>query len=283
MGRAKVLQLSNRGWQAAVVLLGVFVWPHAAWASLRLFMKDGSYQVVSTYEVHGERVRYYSVERSEWEEVPVKQVDFAATQRAQEEEKAAAKKNVEEAKEIQQQRFEKPIEQGLEVAPGIHLPSEDGIYTVEGLRLVRLVESAGEMVTDKKRAAMVLAVPVPLLKARSLLVLDGAKAVVRISTRQPAFYVQSAEGLGSKLDLLRVRQGRDSRVVEQVEAGRAGVGKPTEHDTKVPLQLTQISPTLCKLTPTQPLDPGEYALGELVQDRHLDLWDFGLDTSRDWK
>src|ERR1035441_6137434 len=105
MGRAKVPHLSNRGWWVAAVLLGVLVWPHETWASLRLFMKDGSYQVVSTYEVHGERVRYYSVERWEWEEVPVKQVDFAATQRAHEEEKAAAKKNVEEAKEIQQQRF----------------------------------------------------------------------------------------------------------------------------------------------------------------------------------
>jgi len=283
MGGVGVSHLSNRRWCAVALLLGVLVWPHEAWASLRLFMKDGSYQTVSTYEVHGDRVRYYSVERSEWEEVPTKQVDFPATQRAQEEEKAAAKKNLDEAKEIEQQRFEKPVEQGLEVAPGIHLPSEDGIYTVEGLRLVRLVESAGEMVTDKKRAAMALAVPLPLLKGRALIVLDGAKAAVRISTRQPAFYVQSAEGLGAKIDLLRVKQGRESRVVEQLETGRAGTAKSIEQHTKVPLERAQISPTLCKLTPAQPLDPGEYAFGELVQDRYMDLWDFGLDTSRDWK
>jgi hypothetical protein len=274
--------LNRSGW-AAVLLLGVLLWPPATWASFRLFMKDGSYQVVSTYEVHGDRVRYYSVERSEWEEVPTQQVDFAATQRAQEEEKATQKKNIDEAKEIEQQRFDKPVEQGLEVAPGIHLPTEDGIYTVEGLRLVRLVESEGEMVTDKKRAAMVLAVPLPLVKARSLLVLDGPKAVVRIGTRQPVFYVQSAEGLGPKLDLLHVKQGRGSRVVEQVEAGRAGKGTPTEQRTTVPLKRTQISPTLYKLKPTQALDPGEYAFGEPVQDRHLDLWDFGIDASRDWK
>jgi hypothetical protein len=273
----------NRGWWVIALLLGMLVLPHATWASLRLFMTDGTYQVVSTYEVHGDRVRYYSVERSDWEEVPTSQVDFPATKRAQEEEKATAKKNVEAAKELEQQRFDKPPEDGLEVAPGIHLPSEDGIYTVEGLRLVRLIESAGEVVTDKKRAAMVLAMPLPLVKARSLVVLEGPKAVVRISTPQPTFYVQSLEGLGSKLELLRVKQGKDSRVVEQVEAGRAGIGKPSEQHSTVPLERTQISPSLYKLKPTQPLDPGEYAWGEPIQDRHLDVWDFGLDNSRAWK
>ncbi|MBZ5672394.1 MAG: hypothetical protein LAO04_22065 [Acidobacteriia bacterium] len=260
------------------LLLGALCVPRQAWASVKLFMKDGSYQLVSTYEVHGDRVRYYSLERAEWEEMPAALVDFDTTRRAQEEEKATAKKQLEEAKEIQQQRFEKPPDQGVEVAPGIRLPSEDGIYTVEGLRLVRLAQSSGEIVTDKKRTALVLAVPVPLLKARSLVVLDGGKAAVRLSTPQPAFYVQSADGLGAKLELLRVKPAKDSRVVEQVDAGRAGIGKATELRAAVPLERTQISPVLYKLKPTQPLEPGEYALGELVQEKlNLDVWDFGLD------
>ncbi len=264
---------------AGALLLGALFVPREAWASVKLFMKDGSYQLVSTYEVHGDRVRYYSVERSEWEEMPTALVDFDATRRAQEEEKATVKKELEEAKEIQQQRFEKRPDQGMEVAPGIRLPGEDGIYTVEGLRLVRLAQSSGEIVTDKKRAALVLAVPVPLLKARSLVVLDGGKAAVRLSTPQPAFFVQSADGLGAKLELIRVKPAKDSRVVEQVDAGRAGIGKATEVRAAVPLERTQISPVLYKLKPTQPLEPGEYALGELVQEKlNLDVWDFGLDT-----
>jgi hypothetical protein len=263
---------------AGALLLGMLLVPREAWASFKLMMKDGSYQLVSTYEVHGDRVRYYSLERSEWEEMPTELVDFDATQRAQEEEKATAKKELEEAKEIQQQRFEKPPDTGLQVAPGIRLPGEDGIYTVEGLRLVRLVQSSGELVTDKKRAALVLAVPVPLLKAHSLVVLDGAKAAVRLGSPQPAFYVQSADGLGAKLQLIRVKPAKDSRVVEQVDAGRAGIGKATEVRAAVALERTQISPALYKLKPTQPLEPGEYALGELVQEKlNLDVWDFGLD------
>jgi len=259
-------------------VLSALAMPQEAWASLKLFMKDGSYQVVSSYEVHGDRVRYYSLERSEWEEVPTDQVDFTATQRAQDEEKTAAKKHIEDAKEIQQQRFEKPVNQGLEVAPGIRLPSEDGIYTVEGLRLVRMVQSAGEVVTDKRRAALALAVPVPLMKARSLVVIDGVKAAIRLSNPQPEIYVQSADGLGAKIELLRVKTTKELRVVEQVEAARGADGKATEQRTTVPLERTQISPNLYKLKPVLPLEAGEYVMGEIIQEKlQLDLWDFGLD------
>jgi hypothetical protein len=40
-------------------------------ANLRLYLKDGGYQVVREYQVQSDRVRFYSVERSEWEEVPL--------------------------------------------------------------------------------------------------------------------------------------------------------------------------------------------------------------------
>jgi hypothetical protein len=77
--------------------------------------------------------------------------------------------------------------------------------------------------------------------------------------------------------LISVKVAKESRVVEKVEAGRAGIGQPSEVRAAVQLERTQLGPGLYRLKPLQPLDPGEYALGELVQQKlSLELWDFGV-------
>ena len=52
-----------------------------AGAADRLYLKDGDYQLVREYQVQPDRVRYYSTERSEWEEIPLELVDLERTKK----------------------------------------------------------------------------------------------------------------------------------------------------------------------------------------------------------
>jgi hypothetical protein len=263
---------------AIALLLGLLQSQNSLAATTKLYMTDGSYQIVSSYEVHGDRVRYFSVERAEWEEVPTSLVDFDATKRNQEEEKAADKKLVEEAKETEKERFYKAPNQGFETASGLRLPGDDGIFTVDGKRVIRMVQMSSEVVTDKKRAAMMLAVPLPVVKAKSLVVLDGAKAAIRLNDPMPVFYVQSSSGLGTKLELVHLKPGKESRIVEDIETARGKNGQSTEDRATIAIERKQLATNLYSLRPLQPLEAGEYVLGEVVDDKlSLDVYDFGFE------
>src|ERR1700726_1982 len=91
----------------------------------RLILKDGSYQLVTKYETKGERVRYLSAERNEWEELPSSLVDWPATEKY--EKNRAAGAAVPEAVELDKQA-ETELEGGEaalpQVAPGLRLPED---------------------------------------------------------------------------------------------------------------------------------------------------------------
>ena len=44
----------------------------------KLILKDGNFQLVREYARNGERVRYFSLERGAWEEIPASMIDWAA-------------------------------------------------------------------------------------------------------------------------------------------------------------------------------------------------------------
>src|SRR5271166_5908184 len=98
----------------------------------RLILKDGSYQLVTKYEVKGDRVRYYSSEREDWEELPNSLVDWPATEKFEKDRAAAAAtpEAVQLDKEIEHDR---ELEQAQlpQVAPGLRLPEDSGVFLLD--------------------------------------------------------------------------------------------------------------------------------------------------------
>jgi hypothetical protein len=263
---------------AVVALAGLMLCPLLLnAAAIKLFLKDGSYEMVKSYEVQGDRVRYYSLDRSDWEEIPKSLVDFGATQRAEAAKKVEQAKQLKAAEELQNQRFEIPANNGYQIGPGIRLPGNGGVYAFDGARVIHLIQDPAKVVTDKKRIALIMVMPGPLLKKQALVVLQGAKAAVRITVAQPVFYVEDTDNWAMRAQLLPLTQRKDSRVVEKIQSG-IGLGKSGEKRTDIPLERKQLAAGVFELKPLQPLDSGEYALGELLDEKlNIAVWDFGID------
>ena len=262
---------------AVVGLAGLMLSPLPLMAAIKLFLKDGSYELVKSYEVKGDRVRYYSLESSDWEEMPKSLVDFEATERAESEKKAEQAKQLKAAEELQSQRFEIPANNGYQIKPGVRLPANGGVYAYDGMRVIQLIQDQAKVVTDRKRIALIMVMPGPLLKKQALVVLPGDKAAVRITIPDPVFYIEDTDNWPMRALLVPLKEKKDSRVVEKIQSG-IGLGKSGEKRTDIPLERKQLAAGVYELKPLQPLDSGEYALGEMIEQKlNISVWDFGVD------
>ena len=114
----------------------------------KLILKDGTYQVAREYERNGERVRYFSLERGEWEEFPAALGEWAATAKAEAANERAAAGVIDKAhKQEEAKRLDNvaDIDASLQVGEGVFLPPGEGMFVVEA-KSIRLLEQAGSAV-----------------------------------------------------------------------------------------------------------------------------------------
>src|SRR6202158_4979147 len=159
----------------------------------RLILKDGSYQSVTKYEIHGERVRYFSAERGEWEEVPKSLIDWDATDKFEQGrlQGKLAPEAVELDKELDAERKAKQA-RSPQVAPGLRLPDEGGIFLLDTYQdqpqLSELQQSGGEL--DKNTKSNILRAAInPLAGVKQTIELPGAHARIQSHTAVPSLYI----------------------------------------------------------------------------------------------
>jgi hypothetical protein len=123
----------------------------------RLILKDGSYQTVTKYEIKGDRVRYYSAERDEWEELPKSLVDWSATEKYETEQHAQDRATAASAVQLDKQieNENESAEAKLpEVAPRLRLPRDSGVFLLDNLKsepqLVEVQEAEGDLNQNSK-------------------------------------------------------------------------------------------------------------------------------------
>lgn len=261
----------------------------------RLILKDGSYQVVTNWEVEGDRVHYYSAERSEWEDVPSSMVDWDATNQYERDRKAhkMPRQAVELDKELAAAREEEESK-SPHVAPGLRLPSEGGVYVLDTYlsepQLVALDQSNGEINRHVGRNVLRAAIN-PVAGAKHTIELAGPSAKVQVHASLPAFYVnlnpedEEAEASSNKggrelpwdrFRVLRVQVKGDKRIVGAIKT--AVYGKVSQEQQSVTAAAEQLGEGWVKITPKEPLQAGEYVIAEMLGKEGMNsyVWDFGI-------
>jgi hypothetical protein len=267
----------------------------------RLILKDGTYQLATQWEVKGERVRYLSAERNEWEEVPNSLVDWAATDKYGKDRAAGkpAPEAVELDKELEAER-QADEARSPHVAPGLRLPDDGGVILLDTFQtqpqLVELQQSSGEL--NKNMKGNILRATInPIASARQTIELPGSHARIQAHVTVPAIYVNleqqdqldKATQIAEKskeeqlpwdrFKIVRLKSNKDKRIVGDIKI--AIYGKVSQEQKLVPTTATRLTGGWVKVTPSNDLEPGEYAVIELLgkDGMNLYVWDFGVNPA----
>jgi hypothetical protein len=237
-------------------------------ANVRLFLKDGTYHVVSEYKVLADRVRFYSVERSDWEEIPLELVDLAKTKGAVAAREAdlAAEKKAEAEEDAAERAMAREIKS---------VPAEAGVYQlVEGGPLRPLKQAELKVVTNKRRQILKAITPIPILAGKSHVEMEGEQSGFVVTEERPEFYFRLASE--ERFTLVRCTKAPkgNGRVVEKWEVVPVVKEVLVEHE-EVPIFRKQVGEGLYKVWPMEPLAVGEYAWIEFTEGKgNTQAWDF---------
>src|SRR5437763_3571360 len=191
---------------AVVLLLFLGVpWQSAAQTQTkRLILKDGSYQLATKWQLTGDRVKFYSAERADWEEIPESLVDWDATNHY-ERDRAAGKDTPEAValdKEMEAARAEEEAK-SPQVAPGLRLPPEGGVYALDTYfaqsELLPLDQTGGEV--NRHTAHNVLrGVINPVSGSKHTIELSGPSAKIQVHAALPNIYINVDSSAGTTED-----------------------------------------------------------------------------------
>jgi len=282
----------------------------------RLILKDGSYQMVRDYQIVGDRVRYLSQERGEWEELPVDLVDWDATRKWEKEHadlvEEEASPAMKEAEEIDKEESEERNDQKArmpEVATGLELPDEDGVFVLDTYQgTPELVELRPTELTTNSRTRKGIAVLNPIATQRAEIELEGSHARVHLHVNDPAFYLSlgvddekepvlsraytvdtagvkpaanvkhGAHSPQSGFAIVRVDERQAVRIVGAIKVSPNGTVTQDEDTIAAKVEVMPGKHWL-KLEPQQTLKIGEYALVEIISPTDISetAWDFRVD------
>jgi hypothetical protein len=252
----------------ARLLLALILAAVAAFAAnLKLYLKDGSYHIVREYKVEGERVRYYSTERGDWEVIPLELVDLKKTEQEikQTEESRKEETAVLDAEEKAEREARREVER---------VPIDPGVYLVDGDTLKAFKAAESKFVTSKGRSLLKVMAPIPIVAGKATVELDGETSANVVAMNRPEFYIRLSQD--ERFGIVRLEKKKGSRIVDKISIMPV-TNELMDELNQVEIFRKQVADGVYKIWPKEPLEPGEYAVVEYTEGkRNIQVWDFSF-------
>ena len=280
----------------------------------RLILKDGSYQIIMSYKIVGNVVRYISAERGgAEEEIPLSLVDLDATKRWERQHaQPSDDPSNPQPPAIDPELLKEEADRAAltpEVAKDLRLPEEDSTLVLDTFRgtpeLVPLAQTDSDLNRNTAHNLLKAAVN-PLSAAHPIVTLKGETSPVQLHIKDPVLYIRIGDesvgntagtpltvdthGATSKIQnepaggspdsryvIVRADVRTGARVIDSFRIPLLGTGQHQEDVVETTTQLLTGGHWL-KITPKEPLDFGEFALMEVISAKavNLGVWDFGV-------
>ncbi|MDE3135837.1 MAG: hypothetical protein KGL59_04650 [Acidobacteriota bacterium] len=246
----------------------------------KLVLKDGTFQIVREYQVIGDRVRYYSLERSEWEEIPSSMVDWPATRKAEAQPTGRAEKAIALAHRVDLEAHpgNLDVDAGTGLPPGVLLPPGDGMFVFNGKSVSPIETHLAKSKLNKGNFIAKVLVPVPVVATKYTISLDGKRAPMQIPIAEPLFFYRINNGVEPQLRLIHTKEKGGHR---EIEFQSSFFGEKKTEANEVPLDIQAVTPDTYRIMAKQDLAPGEYVIAVIDPGQGIDLyvWDFGIEKT----
>ncbi len=250
-----------------LLAIPLLTWIPLSGANVRLFLKDGTYQVVREYKIAGDRMTYYSVERGDWEEIPLDLIDLKKTEAEVKQREEVRKDEVKALAE--EDKAEREARREVE-----RIPQDTGVYLVSGATLTPMKAADPKVVNNKGRHLLKIASPIPLVTDKSWLEVDGLHSGNVLKEPRPEFYIRLASE--ERFGMVRMSKHKGNRVVEKMTILPV-VKEVVEEPELVDTFRQQVGEGLYKIWPEKPLAAGEYAVVEYTEGKiNMQVWDFSV-------
>lgn len=282
----------------------------------RLFLKDGSYQVVMSYRIVGSNVHYISAERDgAEEEIPLSLVDLDATHRwEQQHSPTQANGNSDNAQPpaIDPELLKEEADRASltpEVAKDLRLPEQDSVLALDTFHAIPELVPLAQNDSDLNRNTghnILRGLVNPMSSPHQIAQLKGERSYVQLHVDKPVFYIRigddnlpptggapltvdthgasaamkagsSSGSANSHYVIVRADVRTGVRDIASFQIGLLG-GVQQQEDVVETTSEVLPGGHWIKLTPLKSLDFGEYALMEVISDKvvNLSVWDFGV-------